>query len=226
MFKKTIISLTLVATALAASIASAAVINSLYNTGVDGGHVVLPDGTLNDPHYTLVSVPSGGTNTYVRDSASGWPLGYPWVGDSTTSAWITPEPSLFGIYAPSGIYAYQTTFDLTGYDPNSVSIHGRWSFDDFGNSVLLNGFLIPFSTVLTNTTGFGGYDLFNITSGFQAGVNTLEFVIRNAGGPTGLRTDFVAEGNPIPAPIPVALLGLGLTGIGLAGRRKSLGTKR
>jgi hypothetical protein len=222
MFKKTIFSLAIAVSALATSIASAEVINSLYNTGVDASHVSVPDGTVGDLHYTLTNVPTGASSqTLVRTSVGGWPIP-PWTPDSTTSTWITPNDN-FGFGTQAGNFTYQTSFDLTGYDPNSVSINGLWSFDDYGISILLNGLVVPFSAGLTNVTGFGGWDLFNISSGFQAGVNTLEFVVENAGGPGGLRTDFVAEGTrageQLPVPLPLGLFTLGLAGLGIVARK-------
>lgn len=60
--------------------------------------------------------------------------------------------------------------------------------DNLGTDIKLNGQ----STGLLNGTQFGGLTAFTITSGFQAGVNTLEFQVNNSDavtGYTGLRVE-------------------------------------
>ena len=38
----------------------------------------------------------------------------------------------------AGEYVYRTTFDLTGFDPATVSVSGMWAADDAGG-IRLNG---------------------------------------------------------------------------------------
>src|SRR5436190_21465609 len=73
--------------AYASSESPGALVGSLYNTGVSSTHAVLPDGTVGDSHYSLVSVPGGTTQTLVRSSPGGFPIP-PWLGDDSSSAWI------------------------------------------------------------------------------------------------------------------------------------------
>ena len=87
------------------------VITSLFNTGVDASGTPLPDGTIGDPHYSLVSVPSLTTDIRVRTSAGGYPIP-PYFGDDSLSAWIGPNNDVV-INGRNGLYDYQTTFDLT-----------------------------------------------------------------------------------------------------------------
>lgn len=73
------------------SAAQAATITSLFNTGVNNSGTPLPDGTVGDPHYSLVSAPAGSTSSIlVRTSAGGFPIG-PYLGDDSLSAWIGPN---------------------------------------------------------------------------------------------------------------------------------------
>lgn len=194
---------------LGAGTADAAFITTLYNTGVDASGNVLPNGTIGDPHYTLTSVPGGTTTLRVVTSANGYPIG-PWLGDDTTSRWIGPN-SDGQLDGPSGFYNYHTTFDLTGFNLATVVITGRYATDD-GGSIVLNG-----ATVGPPSGGFTSWTNFTLSSGFVAGINTLDFSVFNGGGPTGLRVEIIsAQGDlasAVPAPAGAILFGIGLVGL-------------
>jgi hypothetical protein len=173
----------------------------IFNTGVDGSGTVLPDGTLGDPHYTLMTVPSGSTAIQVRTSAGGFPIG-PWIGDDSLSAWIRPNNP--GSNDPGGTFDYQTTFDLTGLNPATAVLIGQWATDNQGSAILING-------VSTGQTaaGFTGWSSFTLSSGFIAGVNTLDFIVYNVpqdtGNPTGLRVEMSGTA-AVPEPSSLAQL--------------------
>jgi hypothetical protein len=187
----------------------------IFNTGVDGTGTPLADGTVGDPHYVLTSVPSLTTDILVRTSVGGFPIG-PWLGDDGISAWIGPnnDTSLNG---PTGLYDYQTTFDLTGLDPLSAFLTGQWAADNEGVDILINGV----STANT-AGGFTAWSPFTISSGFVSGVNTLDFLVNNDGGPTGLRVELSGTADSlsgVPEPASFMMIGLGLVGLGVrAGR--------
>ncbi len=212
----------IVASAVSFPIASnAATIASLYNTGVDNSGTVLPNGTVGDPHYSLISVPSGTTAIRVLTSANGYPIG-PWRGDNTTSRWIAPN-SDSQVNGPFGNYTYRTTFDLTGFDPSTAKITGLWSSDDYGVNIVLN------TTNLGGFSNFGASSIFtpfSISSGFQSGINTLDFIIDNrGGGPTGLRTELVGTANLGPTsavPEPFTVIGTLVGGTAALRMRKKL----
>lgn len=153
-----------------------------------------------------------------------------WFPNTVTSKWISPQPAYTpGITDLPGPYIYSTTFDLTGLIPSTASITFQAAVDDdiLGNtSILLNGV----STGLGPISGFGGFsDPFTISSGFMAGINTLEFVTVNAPpgppeNPSGLRVEFIeAEADPISIPEPsiYLLTGLGLVAVILRRQRRS-----
>ena len=164
-------------------------IPDLYNTGVDASSKALPD-NIRDSHYLWVQ---GATNPYAATAAGGFPIP-PWLGDSTLSAWISP--TLDTVAASDGTgnvrYNYKTTFDLTGFNPATARLSGRWATDNNGVDIILNGV----SSGQVNTAQFGAWTPFQITSGFLAGTNELTFVVANGspGGapgsdPTGLRAE-------------------------------------
>ena len=183
-------------TAIAVAAATSAV-GTLFNTGVNASGTPLSDGTIGDPHYTLVSVPSGSTTAIlVRTSAGGYPVDGEWMGDDALSAWIGPDNS-GSDSGPVGNYDYRTTFDLTGLIPATASISGGWSVDNAGVNILING--VSTGNSDNNVNAFETFQSFSITSGFQPGLNTLDFIVDNTGGPTGLRVEATLQAQAGPA---------------------------
>ena len=90
--------------------------------------------------------------------------------------------------AAGGDYTYKVTFDLGGFDPATAVLQGGWATDNAGNDIKLNGT----STGLANSVQFPSLTPFLINSGFQGGVNKLEFLLNNSDavmGFTGLRVE-------------------------------------
>ncbi len=193
----------------------------LFNTGVDGSGAVLPDGTVGDPHYTLISAPPTTAGLKILTAASAPST---WLGDNTTSRWIGPNTTQAN--GPVGIYTYETTFDLTGLDPATATISGIWSTDNPGMDILLNAVPSGFTTSATSfSTGFSPFS-FAAGSAFVPGVNTLRFVLENQGGPTGLRVELSGTArNTTATGVPDGGMTLSLLGFVMAGmawfRRKS-----
>jgi hypothetical protein len=222
--------LTLALLSFGGSHASAGVIGSLFNTGVDGGGQALTTTTdgahgISDPHYSLISAPAGQSaviEVYDYDQ---------WIAGSLASAWITPYGFGNGygdhdVGAP-GVYDYRTTFDLTGFDPATALILGQWAADNQGIDILINGTSTGQQSLLNRF--YGPFTSFSITGGFVAGINTLDFLVDNSPGtpeyynnPTGLRVEFLsataaAASTAVPEPSTWVMLSL-LSGIfGAAG---------
>jgi hypothetical protein len=205
---------------LFAAQANAAPITSLFNTGVDASGTPFPDSTVGDPHYSLVSVPAGSTTEIlVRTSAGGFPIP-PYIGDDSLSAWIGPNNDHF-LDGPPGLYDYQTTFDLTGFDPATASISGGWSSDNDGVAILING--VDTGNPPTSFTQFSaGFAPFSISAGFVPGINTIDFLVDNGGGPTALRVEMSGTASPVPEPGTLTLAAVGFMGLMGYGLRRRL----
>lgn len=160
----------------------------LFNTGVDAnGNVRISPAPglaqVDDLHYTLISVPSGTTQTAIITASYGFPIP-PWLGDNTTSAWI--GTNTYTLDSPIGVYVFRTTCNLSGYDISATTITVSWSVDNDGYDIVVNGV----STGFTQFGGFGGFVPYTITSSYLvSGVNTIDFYLYNGGGPGGLRVE-------------------------------------
>jgi hypothetical protein len=164
--------------------APAATINNLYNTGVNNAGAALVGAGVPDPHYSIIA-PSGFTAQTVDDTVFPFP---PWFPNNATSRWIGPSSSGAG---PSGPWHYRTTFTVPPVAIlSTVSVTGDWATDDNGTDIRING-------ISTGQTSPNHIALtpFSINSGFQYGVNTLDFFLTNTfqfTSPTGLRVDHIA----------------------------------
>ena len=180
-------------------------ITTLFNTGVDSNRVALADNSV-DPHYTLLSNPDNGSpNAIVEDSTVFPIVAGPWLANTASSKWIGPQ---FNTSASAvGFYTNRLSFDLTNRDPNTVLIIGRWSSDNSGRDILVNGV----STGNPQSPTFAGYTAFNISTSnasFLPGINTIDFVVENEATPgyTGLRVEFTASSARILPNVPPSIV--------------------
>lgn len=213
-------------------VAQAAPIATLFNTGVDAHGAPLPNATLGDPHYDLISVPSGTTTLRIvtSDQCAIDLCASAYLGDNTSSAWIRPDNG-DGRYDPTGYYTYRTTFRLAGLDPTTATISGQWAVDNEGVDILINGISTGASIGTVGTpvnSSFDSFHPFSITSGFHAGVNTLDFVTHNdvTGGccnPTALRVEMTGTASHVPEPVSFGLFCTGVLGVLHIRRRRALG---
>lgn len=206
---KSLIVTAALAAAIAAVPAGAAVITSLYSTGVDSSGTATT-GNGADLHWTLL----GGT-AYTGGTNGVFPIG-PWVSDDATSRWITPTPSAGDSNAVTTFF-FSTTFDLTGFKAATASLGGSFAADDSA-TIYLNGVQIG----AANQGGYSAKTAFSIGSGFVAGVNTLTFASLNSGaGPTGVNVAVTGTATAVPeaATWAMMVMGFGLVGVGV--RRRS-----
>ncbi|MQA37158.1 PEP-CTERM sorting domain-containing protein [Rugamonas aquatica] len=199
----------------AVSSAHAVRINDLYNTGIGANGA-------GDTHYSLNAASSDtviGNTVPVITLDNVWPIS-PWLANDGTSKWITPTASQgqsFDAFS-AGTYTYTLSFDLTGYNAGSAGFTGRFAADNDAVVKLNN-------QVIASGSGFTAWNGFAANSGFQAGVNTLQFVVgnwaQNGGNPTGLRVEFLTSSvTAVPEPSSYAMLLAGLVLVGVVGSRR------
>ena len=197
---------------LLTSTASAVPLGGLFNTGVDASANAWLIPGVPDLHYTVTASPSGAfIPVDTDDTVFPFP---PWVANNPFSRWIGPAaPAANG---PAGFYNYRTTVNVPANAIlSTVMISGLWGTDDPGNDILING-----SSTGQVSAGFTSLVPFAINSGFVFGLNTIDFLLFNAGGPTGLRVDQISGKYQIPEPAALTALVGGSLILLLRGRRR------
>jgi hypothetical protein len=138
---------------------------------------------------------------------------------SGRSRWIGLPSASGASAALADEYTFETTVDLTGYDPQSAYLANlRVAVDD-----ALVGLWVDGVAVMTETTTGADYfrNLPDLGRGaFHAGLNTIRFVVRGDGsgeGPLGLRIEGQVKARPNTAGYAAGLLANdSLTAIGTA----------
>ncbi len=195
--------------------ASAVPITGLFSTGVDASGVALPANSF-DSNYEILGLNQQAVT--IQDLIPG-----SWVPNSATARWVwqSADGQPTGTVANPVVRTFRTTFDLTGLDVATANITGQWASDNFGGDILINGTIVAGSA----SFGFGSLTSFTISSGFVAGINTLDFLVGDVGGIAGFLVSSLQgtadlDDASVPEPATLGLLGLGLLGLGVSRRRQ------
>lgn len=210
----------LVSLALAAapSVNAGVIEGQLFNTGLNGSGSLI-SGIEEDANWFTVD-PEGGAVAYNHPSYALSNAGSQWISIATDGASndLNHRQTIFA-----------TRFDLTGYDASTAAISGIWGVDNAA-TIFLNGVDTgEFIELNDDRESFTTLRGFNINDYFTSGVNLLTIDITNGYtdvnrtniGPLALRfDDMLLTATRVPEPGTLALVALGLVGLGLSRRRK------
>lgn len=158
-------------------------IPTLFNTGVSDDGAVLSLGST-DLHYTITVSP-GSITPIPAIVVNPIPE---WFVNDTTSNWLSPQSAGIDNIDNQGLYIYQTTFDLTGFEVTTASL----TLSFLADNEVMNVFLNDSSTNIhgDDPAHYGWSPEFQITTDFVPGLNTLTFNVSNTTegpSPTGFR---------------------------------------
>ena len=215
------ITLTLLSLVLFAAQAGAAPITTLFGSGLDSsGNQLAPGAT--DLDYIVLETGETGTSAEVVSSALATSA---YLANDAGSQWIWENSTGW----PNKVTrTFRTTFDLTGFDPTTAVINGLWGVDNFGEDILINGISTGHSLLVYGYANFENLYPFVIDSGFQSGINTLDFVVRDRELIAALRTQLSGTADPtvvlgvttVPEPSSLLLLSMGLAAVALRRLRR------
>lgn len=162
----------------------ASAVTTLFNSGISSNGVALNPGQP-DPHWSLVVSAQTSNPPPPAIAATVMQNHTAWLVNDSVSRWIGAISNGLANVA-AGIYEFETTFDLSAYDPSNTTISVQVAVDNTVSNIILNG--------ATNILNYSGYSAFSsalvLTNGFLPGTNTLDiFAINSTTSPNpgGLR---------------------------------------
>ncbi len=174
----------------------------IWNTGVGA------ETGASDPHWTITAG-SDQHGPYPRLATIQAPVSAYKDNTPDNSQWISLSAQAYPGVPPSSVHTFETKFDLTGFDLDTVYIVGYFLVDDAINQLRINGYPVEFKRWETtwDQFDFKSFHAIEITSHFVAGENTISIDLYNspshpntpnAPNPTALRVEWHAFGCSLP----------------------------
>lgn len=168
-------------------IADTATIPDLYNTGVDDDRVKLEAGCQDDTHWSVV----GAAEAKVLDTSI---LPPSWKQDdvSDLSRWVSSDCDILANADTPTLNEYVTTFTMPGgATPSAFTLVGRVMADNSILDILVNDVSSGETAGMVSCMAYDSWVCFKLTTGFQAGANTITFKVADKGLWEGLRVEFL-----------------------------------
>jgi hypothetical protein len=174
----------------------------LWNTGIG-----LAEGD-EDPHWRITAGPKGGSYDKPQFAVVCKPDDRYSANEPQRSQWLSFAKDVRPGGLPKSTFTFETTFDLTGFDPSTVMVATQILADNGVRAVRINGNSVPITpwedNAFNQTFKSDKFRMVKIREGFLAGKNKLEIdawngIYRNAGAenqpnPMSLRVEFQAYG--------------------------------
>jgi len=155
-------------------------ITSIFSSGLDGSGNPLAGGA-SDTHYEVVET---GNQAVVRTSLPGT-----YFPNDANSQWIWENANGLPINV---VRTFKTTFDLTGLDPSTAQIAMSVGVDNQLLDIEINGVSTGQQLLGVVVGNFAVLHPFSINSGFQPGINTLEFIVQDNGAVSAFRVEITS----------------------------------
>jgi len=155
-------------------------ITTIFSSGLDGSGNPLAGGA-SDTHYEVVET---GSQAVVRTTL---PITY--FPNNANSQWIWENANGLPVNV---VRTFKTTFDLTGMDPSTAQIAMSVGVDNQLLDIEINGASTGQQLLGVVVGNFATLHPFSINSGFQPGINTLEFIVQDDGVASAFRVEITS----------------------------------
>jgi ferric-dicitrate binding protein FerR (iron transport regulator) len=175
---------------------------TLWNTGI-----ALAEGD-EDPHWRITAGTKGGSYSKPQFGVVCKADERYASNEPQRSQWLSFAKELRPGGMPRSVFTFETTFDLTGFDPSTVMIAAQVLADNGVRAVRINGNSVPIipwdDNAFAQTFNSNQFRLIKIRDGFVAGKNKIEIDVWN-----GIYRMPASDKEPNPMSLRVEFQGFG-----------------